>query len=625
MVWTNTGGGDHEGENWTPADALTIGGVHYNVGTFTVTNGYTVNVNATAVLGVYAETIAVVGIINGNGKGYAGGLHQGQDSNGLPGGGGGGGGGGEGWASDSSAGAGGGGAGFGGAGLAGSNGTYTTGGAAGAAYSTTTAYANLMGSGGGAGGSGYHSSALGGDGGAGGGGILLCGNALSVTGTINANGSNGSDGSDNYTGGGGGGSGGGVVLFGNDVTATGTFSCNGATAGAVITSGGASGGGRIKIYYVTSINTSGITTSVTAGGGATVGSYTTQKFHRCTSSISQGQEFTIGTNGISIISQILMYVDSVSTSGDFILKIWDSSSKNTEYCTQTLTISSTGEKTFDFDVWGRLPDGTATYYIELTTAGAGDIDIGVIGDNQFAGGDAYRNGLVAIHTDFYHKVYTLGSGYPIIKSAVVYNTADTTVKSNVTNDVMCGAIHRINSDNTGTIQYTDGFSTPKYLADYTAISGVTHDAGDDELDIADTGYISYTIDTKYIITGMPTLTATIDITAGAPTIQISSNGSTWYDIDTAIVDDVSTEYDLDNAANLSLKGLTTFYLRFDCAGAGTNTCSIKTFTLDVDIVTVDVPNPIINTGTANTFTCDQDADSGLNCEIELIYRDRKWT
>lgn len=210
------------------------------------------------------------------------------------------------------------------------------------------------------------------------------------------------------------------------------------------------------------------------------------------------------------------------------------------------------------------------------------------------------------------------------KNPDIYNTADTSIKCSAGNDILDGAIHRINADGTGSIDYDDDFSTTNFKHTLAASLNISYDATDDELDIADDGYIYYAIDTKYPITGIPALTAQINITAGTPTIQISTDGSTWYDIDTAIVDDVDTEYELDNATSLSLKGKTSFYFRIDCGGTGAVTCSVKSFELDINIVTIDAENPVINTGGANTIRCDQDAASGMNCEVSLIYRDRKW-
>ena len=205
----------------------------------------------------------------------------------------------------------------------------------------------------------------------------------------------------------------------------------------------------------------------------------------------------------------------------------------------------------------------------------------------------------------------------------VYNTANTSVKSSVANQILRGAVHRINIDGTGTVEFDDDFTTDKYLLTNDGIKNVTHDTGNDELDIADDGYIYWKCDTKYVVTGIPTLTSRINITSGTPTIQISSNGSTWYDITTAIVDDVETVYDLDSSS-LHLKGLTEFYWRYDCVKAAAATCSLKTFELDVNTVTIDVEHPKISESGVSTIRCDQDASSGMACVIALIYRHRSW-
>ena len=141
--------------------------------------------------------------------------------------------------------------------------------------------------------------------------------------------------------------------------------------------------------------------------------------------------------------------------------------------------------------------------------------------------------------------------------------------------------------------------------------------------IADDGYLCYKRESNGPITGIPTLTSQINITSGIPTIKISEDASTWYDITTAIVDDVDTIYELDSSS-LSLKGLTEFYWRYDCVKAAAATCSIKSFELDVNIVTIDFENPKITGSGTSTFRCDQDTNSGLNCDVSLIYSDRSW-
>lgn len=46
FAWSDLGGGDHGGADWTPANGAVIAGVHTNIGTFTIPAGYTVYVKA---------------------------------------------------------------------------------------------------------------------------------------------------------------------------------------------------------------------------------------------------------------------------------------------------------------------------------------------------------------------------------------------------------------------------------------------------------------------------------------------------------------------------------------------------------------------------------------------------
>lgn len=223
-----------------------------------------------------------------------------------------------------------------------------------------------------------------------------------------------------------------------------------------------------------------------------------------------------------------------------------------------------------------------------------------------------------------HDIYFKIKAKQGCKSPQIYNTADSTIKCNVANDIINTAIHRINVDGTGTINYDDDITTDKYY--YSSIfSGVTYNDSNNELDIADDGYIYWKKDTKLPIEGIPTLTSRINITSGIPTIQISIDASTWYNIDTAIVDNVETVYPLDSDGNLSLAGKTIFYFRIDCVKAAAATCSIKYFELDINIHTIYAKNPKITKGSsASTFRIDQDSDSGMACIVALIYRDKWW-
>lgn len=617
MAWGNTTGGDHEGAAWTPANTTVIGGVHYNISTFTVTTGYTVHLEDDNKLEIYGDTITVTGDIDGNGHSNSG---CGNGGAGV---------------SDSAGAGGGGGGGYGAAGGAGGAGTHGAAGSAGSQCGTTDTTIIYLGSKGGNGGVNSSSSTPGGKGG---GSVYLSGNTVTVTGTIYLNGLNGAGGSSG--GGGGGGSGGGLLIVGGAVTFTGTYTGTGGNGGSTTNvegdgGGGGGAGGRVKIIYRT-INISGATWTLTAGTGGTsshatngvngtIGNHTDTEV-KCNSTYAMGQTFTPDTaiTGKFYLSQVRLWVMSVATSGKvFTMTVYDDSAKGTNYGSTTHTISPvTGEKDFDFEPWIELPDAHDQYYFEVTTPD-GDVDFGTAGNDPEPGEDMYFKVVLVERFSMYFRIF----GLIPVDSPEVYNIADTTVKSEVANYMLAGAIHTIDTDGTGTFQYADDFTTAKYGQDTTTAGTVTYDSVSNEVDIAASSSIYWKCDTKHPPTGIPTLEARLNVTGGVPTVKIAadSGGSpdTWYDIDTAIVDDVLTAYDLDNATNLSIKKTgTPFYVKIDCpAGA---TVSVKSIQIDADIVTIDVEHPIISNDGVSTFRCDQNAGSGMSCTIELGYRARSW-
>ena len=618
MSWTATGGGDHGGADWTIDSNTTISGIHTNINIFKVDSGITAtllkmnyddadNTDDTDYhVKIYAEEIDIQGTITGAGKGfYGGGDYSAEAGTSY-------------WHTDGY------GPGKGNGGHSGDAGAGASYGGNGGSSHEETSYDNpyglnytptaRCGSGGGKGDND--------DGGKGGGCCLLFADTIGISGIITCIGGNGEPDAGGYDGGGGG-SGGGIVIFGGSVNVSGSVLANGGNGGyGYARSGGGGSGGRIKIFSH-NLDISGATITATGGTGWEAGADGTLVYAdlgTCNGTHDFGQTFTTLENLPMHVTNFVLYAWEVNTSGDFTLKVWDTPSKGSELATSTATISGTGDNTFTLTSAVTLVANTE-YYIEITSDSTGDVVFAI---------DCYSTVLESLyHTSASYEIIgfdaylKVGTDYAHIIDPVVYNTANSTVELQIANEMLIGAVITIGSNDTGTFVYSDDITTTKYLGDSTD-SGTTYDDANDKLNIADGGYVYYIIDTKYPVTGIPILTAQIDITAGTPTIQISSDASTWYDIDTAIVDDVSTEYELDNATSLSLKGLTSFYFRIDCGGTGTVTCSIKSFQLDANIVTIDAENPVINTGAANTFRCDQDAASGMNCIVELKYRDRKW-
>ena len=335
-----------------------------------------------------------------------------------------------------------------------------------------------------------------------------------------------------------------------------------------------------------------------------------------TSAVTAGQTFIPAGD---TLKNIYVYVSGLTDPPvTATLRVFDSVAMTNELGSKTQALN-VPDNTFTFDPPIDIGNKDLMYFRFDTVTGAKKARFYMSTANPYSGGSAYLNDVIQAANDFKFQTYTAQS---TVKDAEIYNTEDTTIKCAVTNDMLYEAIHKINTDGSGMVEYNEDFSTGKYRYDGTSVN-CSCDHTNNELDIADDGYIFWKCDAKYPITGIPTLTSRVNITTGLPTIQISSDGSTWYNITTAIVDDVSTIYELDSSS-LSLKGLTEFYWRYDCVKAGAATCSIKSFELDVDIVTIDVEHPKITANGVSTFRCDQESSSGMNCDVALSYRDRSW-
>ena len=285
---------------------------------------------------------------------------------------------------------------------------------------------------------------------------------------------------------------------------------------------------------------------------------------------------------------------------------FDSGSETTIIEEQT---TGTSWKYHTTDVTGADGDGMdIRYYLRFPTAGG-------------------HPALFGSSEDFYRKKREIADSVDIL------NTVDEDIVCNVGNLIFEGMISRINADGSGHVDYTEDMASSTQFLDtsYDHVDGsLNYDAVNDEIDIADDGYLIYKFDVKYPVSSIPLLTATINITSGTPTIQVAKDDGTgvpdtWYDIDTAIVDNVETEYDLKSGSDVVFDGETVVFVRFDCVKTGAATLSIIDMDFDFDIITIDALIPIITTGgSANTFRCEQSATSNNTCTVALIYNDRWW-
>jgi len=223
-----------------------------------------------------------------------------------------------------------------------------------------------------------------------------------------------------------------------------------------------------------------------------------------------------------------------------------------------------------------------------------------------------------------HDLYFVAASYYTNDDVQVYNTADVDTKGLVSNEMFHSAVHRINIDGSGTIDIVDVFTTPDFFRNIHTHNGVTRifsAATGWGMWIGNTYYASYKIDTKYPLRIIPVLTAFINVSFGSPKIQISIDNSTWYNIDTSVVDKVSTEYPLNSTGNLSLLGKASFYYRYYGDGTGL----VNAGALAMGIHTIYAKNPKILKGSSpSTVRIDQNVNSGMACTADLIFKHRWW-
>jgi hypothetical protein len=294
--------GNQNGANLTLTSSDQIIGSIWNIRTLFIPKGETVIIFTTLPQVIYIDAVHMYinGTLSAGGAGITGGTGGAAESNGNNGGnvalaGGNGTGGTGGVKNSGDGGNGGGGGGYGGDGGDGGIGGGNPAGAAagGSEFSNATAEYITMGFGGGGGGGGDDEP--GANGGNGGGGIYLhATDILSITGEINVNGSDGFNGvlaspaGKVAGGGGGGGSGGGIMIkldhATNPLTITGKLYANGGDggnggnysgAGAGGGGGGGGSGGRIKIFFNSSISNTGWTVEYNGGAAGAGGKQAT--------------------------------------------------------------------------------------------------------------------------------------------------------------------------------------------------------------------------------------------------------------------------------------------------------------------------------------------------------------
>ncbi|MBI4833460.1 MAG: putative Ig domain-containing protein [Planctomycetes bacterium] len=248
-TWDMLTGGDHKGQDWTLANGDTIGGEHYNIGTFSINEEDSVLIQTGSGMKINATNIVITGTLSSisrdllelsasealtisgrvNLRDYS---YGGTDSTGTQGA----------DANNQTSGAGGGG--YGGTGGAGGG---TSPGIGGGTRGTGTGNDIAVGS---KGGNVTIDEFIDPYGGMGGRALFSAGQTLDISGIIDASGNDGENGAN--SGGGGGGSGGGILFNAQTINLTGFVFAKGGNGGIPSEGcggGGGGSGGRVKLYY----------------------------------------------------------------------------------------------------------------------------------------------------------------------------------------------------------------------------------------------------------------------------------------------------------------------------------------------------------------------------------------
>jgi len=252
---------------------------------------------------------------------------------------------------------------------------------------------------------------------------------------------------------------------------------------------------------------------------------------------------------------------------------------------------------------------------EIYSAAAESVTLIYYMKTSSSSGKAYANNISYVYTEIIPTV---------VSSAIsIYNVADTLTVMDCCNELKPGCKITINADDTGNYQYSENFADTTYEYSVSDSAYITYYDDYKMLLFSAAGYITYSFDTKFPITGIPAIV--LNVMSGAPQLYIAAdNGSgapgTWYALDgnesTEIIDAQAYRL-LNSEGNLVLNNLTKFHLKI--ASDGVNMLRINSIFMYSDLVTIDAERPKIFKGRVNTFGAV--VDSTASAVVTLKYND----
>jgi hypothetical protein len=186
-------------------------------------------------------------------------------------------------------------------------------------------------------------------------------------------------------------------------------------------------------------------------------------------------------------------------------------------------------------------------------------------------------------------------------SVSIWNDADPTTSIELARNLLpcCKVVQ--NHDRTGSFECNLHFNDNTYLIVCSNHTGDTYSSTDRALTLeANTGALTFIFDTQCPVTGIPWLS--LSLLSGNIAVQISKDGSTWYDVDSndaTVYTQLTPVYrELQNLANCKLKGENKIYIK---VSAGSSGCVMNYLKIYADTINLDGVYPKIFPGGANTF------------------------
>lgn len=299
------------------------------------------------------------------------------------------------------------------------------------------------------------------------------------------------------------------------------------------------------------------------------------------------------------------------------LKIKSTLAKVTGYCKVTAQFGSGAETTL-----AEWANNTTTYAYKVRNLAmvAPDNSGLVLRFYQKVSNGSYKCAITEVGYKITQMITKPGAA---TENMYMWNTADPSKIMSCCNKLYPKYRIEINADGTGSLNYAEDFLDANYSITADAESGVTYNTANNSIILGSGGYVTFPMDCRYPVTGIPSLSAIV--ISGSPQIYIAEDvgGSpgTFYAIDGNVATDASgatISRLLNNVTSLQLASKTKFYVKITPYSTGT--CEFGGLSIHAPLSTVDAERfKIYATKKANTIAVQTTGEA--SSIVTLRYRD----